>query len=180
MEPGIKSMYRVRYSTPEKPEGVFYKKKRSFRCLTVICQARRKREEGENMDELRNCGHEQDEMCSCIRSMNIARQYVFLAANIKEVSWEFDYDTLDKPGKARLCIVGICGQCGSRLCCGVRVGVEYAGDELLECIFTYLTLFHRLDGLQMEAGEFDRKILMLFHEEDQSAVKKWLDKRCAV
>ena len=129
------------------------------------------------MEEIRNCGHEQDEMCSCIRDTNVARQLVFIAANIRNVSWELDYGTLDKPGNVRLCIVGSCEKCGGRLCYGLRVGGESCGEALIESVYDYLDLFHKLDGLKLTQKALDAEFLRLFHEADHAAAKAWLNKR---
>lgn len=132
------------------------------------------------MEEIRNCGHEQDEMCSCIRDTNVARQLVFIAANIRDVSWEFDYGTLEEPGNVRLCIVGSCEKCGGRLCYGLRVAGESCGEALIESVYDYLDLFHKLDGLSMDRQTFDAGFLRLFHDADRAAAQIWLNKRQSV
>ena len=132
------------------------------------------------MEEIRNCGHEHDEMCSCFRDTNVARQLVFIAANIRNVSWEFDYGTLEEPGNVRLCIVGSCEKCGGRLCYGLRVGGESCGEALIESVYDYLDLFHKLDGLSLDRQTFDAGFLNLFHEADRAAAQVWLNKRQSV
>ena len=132
------------------------------------------------MEEIRNCGHEQDEMCSCIRNTNVARQLVFFAGNIRFVSWEFDYGTLEEPENVRLCIVGNCGKCGGRLCYGLRVGGEFCGEALIESVYDYLNLFHKLDGLSLDRQTFDAGFLRLFHDADHAAAQAWLNKRQSV
>ena len=129
------------------------------------------------MEEIRNCGHEQDEMCTCIRNTNVARQLVFIAANIRDVSWELDYGTLEKPGNVRLCIVGSCEKCGGRLCYGLRVGGKSCGEALIESVYDYLDLFHKLDGLSLDRQTFDAGFLRLFHDADRAAAQIWLNKR---
>ncbi|MBQ9648193.1 MAG: hypothetical protein IJV43_07545 [Oscillospiraceae bacterium] len=132
------------------------------------------------MENNMNCGHEQDRMCTCIGGMNTARKLIHIAGNIRDVDWELDYGTLTKPGSVRLCIVGVCVQCGERLCYGLRVGEEKAGEELVESLYTYLDLFHRFDGLQLTRERFDRDFLLLFHEQDRPVVQTWLDRRMAI
>lgn len=131
------------------------------------------------MENNMNCGHEQDKMCSCISGMNTAKQLIHIAGNIRHVNWELDYGTLTSPDNIRLCVVGVCGKCGERLCCGLRVGEEKNGDDLIESIYTYLALFHRLVGLQIAQKRFDGDFLLLFHEQDRPAVMAWLDERTA-
>lgn len=132
------------------------------------------------MENNMNCGHEQDKMCICISGMNTARQFIHIAGNIRNVIWELDYDTLTLPGSVRLCFVGVCARCGERLCYGLRVGEEKTGDDLIESIYTYLDLFHRLDGLQIPRERFDGDFLLLFHEQDRPQVEKWLSMRESV
>ena len=130
------------------------------------------------MSKFVKCDHERDEMCMCISRMNTAQQLVFIAGNIRDVSWELDYATLAEPVEIRLCIVGICEKCGSRLCYGLFVGSETPVEKWVESVYTYITLFHKLEGQQMDARELDEKFLRLFHEQDRPAVTAWMKKRC--
>jgi len=132
------------------------------------------------MENSMNCGHEQDKMCTCISGMSTARQLIFIAGNIRNVRWELDYATLAEPGDIRLCIVGDCEKCGDRLCYGIFIGDEATGEGMVESIYTYLALFHKLDGLQMNAKQFNEKFLGLFHKQDRSQVEKWLSARKSV
>lgn len=129
------------------------------------------------MDMNMNCGHMQDRMCTCIANMNTAKQLIHVSSNIRNVGWELDYETLDAPGGIRLCIVGVCAKCGERLCCGLSLGHETRGEKLIDSVYTYLTLFHKIDGLQLTRERFDRDLLLLFHEQDRPAVRTWLDGR---
>lgn len=129
------------------------------------------------MENNMNCGHEQDKMCTCISGMNMARQLIHIAGNIRGVIWELDYSTLTAPSSVRLCIVGVCARCGERLCYGLRVGEKETNEALIESIYTYLDLFHKLDGLLIPREQFDRDFLRLFHVQDRPTVQAWLDGR---
>ena len=59
------------------------------------------------MKENQNCGHEQDEMCACIRDMSTANQMIHTAGNIRDVSWELDYETLEAPKRVRGCVCAL-------------------------------------------------------------------------
>ena len=130
------------------------------------------------MKENQNCGHEQDEMCACIRDMSTANQMIHTAGNIRDVSWELDYETLEAPERVRLCIVGSCGKCGKRLCYGLHIGNEMTGETLIESVYTYIVLFHKLIGLKLPGEQFDADFCCLFHELDHPIVKAWMEKRC--
>lgn len=194
MKSSEKRNFRVKYAKDDQTEGYFHIAAESAFDAKVdfLMQTRHPREsilsiemqDGREWvrclhsnERRKSCGHEQDRMCGCIADMSTANQLIFIAGNIRDVQWELDYATLAEPEEMRLCIVGICGKCGDRLCYGIFLGGEATGDKLIESIYTYLALFHKLDGLQIDAGRFEDKFLRLFHEQDRPDVEKWLKER---
>ena len=52
------------------------------------------------------------------------------------------------------------------------------GETLIESVYTYIVLFHKLIGLKLPGEQFDADFCGLFHEPDHPTVKAWMEKRC--
>lgn len=130
------------------------------------------------MSEKPECPHKADGMCSCepIKAKDPIHAIVHFLLNVRDAVWELDYEDLNKPEERRLCLAGVCGLCGGRLCFCMTPAENLTGEDFLAAAYSRLKGFHDLNGQRMDSEEFRKRFVRLFHEPDRPHVRQWLEK----
>lgn len=122
------------------------------------------------------CPHKGEKMCSCaaIQSEDPLARITYLFGSIQEPKAELAYTTLASPHPYRLCLSGTCGKCGGRLCINLDKPGDISSDDFLAAVYRHL---HQVFGPHwgMNPDALHRIFAELFHNEDQPAVRCWLE-----
>ena len=130
------------------------------------------------MCDEKHCQHDGIELCSCgpIQSGDTFLMTIHLAENITDVNWRLTYNSLKKIHPYRLCMVGVCKNCGGRLCIEHKPFGTVTTEEFLEAAYRHLYQFrHNLDK-PLSREDIQVKFVEMFRKEDQAFVEEWLAK----
>ena len=124
------------------------------------------------------CSHKGDVMCSCvaIKSKDPLLQTIHLLGNIREPKAELSYETLESPHPLRLCVFGVCKNCGGRLCVSVGVSVTLSGDDFLAAVYRDLYQVFRAN-FNISSEAFRQMFAELFHKQDLPHIRYWLERQ---
>lgn len=88
------------------------------------------------------------------------------------------YHSLEPEKGRRLCMTGICRQCGQRLCYGVELPEHEAPECLLAAIYHWCLHLWMVEGFRSAEDERDFRTVFvsLFHKEDQELAQGWLER----
>ncbi len=130
----------------------------------------------------KKCGHDVMDLCSCepVREGNIAEMFPHFFHNIVDEAWELDYTDLGHPEYRRLCLVGVCRQCGGRLCLDIGSSNGLAGSDFIVDTYQRLYQIYHSGWRRMPDQEFWDRFIQLFHELDRPTVldwKSWLEEQ---
>ena len=132
------------------------------------------------MCEKSKCQHRAVDLCSCPpvknRGENLLALLEHMAVNMTDIRWELDYTDLNRPEKRRLCCVGACRVCGGVLCYEMDASDHLAGDGFLAAVYRHLYQDSCARGQGMADAELRRRFVELFHVQDRSAVRAWLER----
>lgn len=128
------------------------------------------------MCEHRKCRHNAQQLCSCValKKKDFLALAIHVYENMTDVQWELDYTDLFQAEPRRLCRVGVCRDCGGRLCHEVDASNNMAGDDFLSAIYRHLYQLDTPDGTQMTNRDFREKFVQMFHEQDRPFLREWL------
>lgn len=98
--------------------------------------------------------------------------------NLQLDHFELAYHSLEPEKGRRLCMTGICRQCGQRLCYGVELPEHEAPECLLAAIYHWCLHLWMVEGFRSAEDERDFRTVFvsLFHKEDQELAQGWLER----
>ena len=129
-------------------------------------------------NETKKCLQDKGQMCSChaLDSKDIMARVAHVGENMRTTDWELDYTTLHRPEIRRLCVVGVCQQCGGRICVSLSPDDSAYGDDLLAMMYRHLWQYHHATSQHMSTALFREMFATMFHEQDQAFIREWLER----
>lgn len=122
------------------------------------------------------CPHRGEKMCLCkaMQTNDSVTQITYLFDSIQEPKAELSYTSLAAPHPYRLCLSGVCGKCGRRLCISLEKPGDFSGDDFLAAVYQHLyQVFNANFG--MRTKDFRQMFMELFHEQDRPYIQHWLE-----
>ena len=117
-------------------------------------------------------------LCQCIdwKTEDIVIGVNHLMNNFVFQRFELEYSTLEPEENRRLCKIGRCSVCGKRLCIGTKLPTQDTVDGLLAKIYRWMYQLWKGPNEPLSEGfhSFREMFLALFHDQDQTFVRKWL------
>ena len=108
-------------------------------------------------------------LCICSKNMTTDQLLRHMRQNLQLDHFELAYHSLEPEKGRRLCMTGICRQCGQRLCYGVELPEHEAPERLLAAIYHWCLHLWMVEGFRSAEDERDFRTVFssLFHKEDQ-------------
>jgi len=121
------------------------------------------------------CKRSKADMCSCgpVQEGNVVKIVQHFVDNMIDETWELDYTDLNHPESRRLCLVGVCRQCGGRLCLDIGSSNGLAGSDFIVDTYQRLYQLYHSGWRHMPDQEFWERFIQLFHELDRPIVLDW-------
>ena len=117
-------------------------------------------------------------LCICSKNMTTDQLLRHMRQNLQLDHFELAYHSLEPEKGRRLCMTGICRQCGQRLCYGVELPEHEAPECLLAAIYHWCLHLWMVEGFRSAEDErgFRTVFVSLFHKEDQELAQGWLER----
>ncbi len=117
-------------------------------------------------------------LCICSKNMNTFQILSHMLQNLRFGHFELAYHSLEPEKGRRLCMIGLCRQCGKRLCYGVELPEHESPESLLFIIYHWCLQLWMVKEFRSAEDERDFRtvFLNLFHKKDQELAQAWLER----